>query len=506
MQVAEFFRRLAAHPSDATAVVEPGRAAAPAHCSHDLSYGELLDRVEAQAKRLRADQVRILATRLDNGIDWILADLAALLAGIVHVPIPHFFSRAQQRHVLQTAGADAILSRPDSPGAAAGPAAPEFMRIDRIPATLPRSTAKVTFTSGSTGTPKGVCLDAATMLAVAEGIASATSALPIERHMCALPLPILLENIAGLLAPLLRGAAVVAPTLDAVGLSGSSRFDATRLDAAIRSTDCASVVLLPQMLRSWTAWLTAAGIPAPPRLLLAAVGGASVGAAAIAAARAAGLPAYEGYGLSEGASVQTLNLPGADRPGSAGRPLPHARVRIAADGEIEIGGALFLGYLGEPRTATPSGTEPAGAASGWWRTGDLGTIDADGFVQVFGRKDALLVTGYGRNVSPEWVETTLHSAGGIAQAVVIGSGRPALGAVLWPTREAATDDELAAAVERANGHLPDYARIGSWVRSRHRIDDASIATANGRARRGAIATAYAHELFDVNESRCGAST
>ena len=254
MQVAEFFRRLDAQPSDAAAVVEPGRAAAPA----PLSYGDLLDRVEAQAKRLRDDEVRVLATRLDNGVDWIVADLAALLGGIVHVPIPHFFSGSQQRHVLEVTGADAVLSRPSSPSAA-GPAAPELVRIDRIPATLPRSTAKVTFTSGSTGTPKGVCLDAATMLAVAEGIASATSALPIERHMCALPLPILLENIAGMLAPLLRGAAVVSPTLDAVGLSGSSRFDAARLDAVIRSTDCASVVLLPQMLRSWTAWLKAAG-------------------------------------------------------------------------------------------------------------------------------------------------------------------------------------------------------------------------------------------------------
>ena len=69
------------------------------------------------------------------------------------------------------------------------------------------------------------------------------------------------------------------------------------------------------------------------------------------AARAAGLPAYEGYGLSEGGSVQTLNLPGADRPGSVGRPLPHARVEVDARGEIVIGGTLMLGYLGDTRRA-----------------------------------------------------------------------------------------------------------------------------------------------------------
>lgn len=77
-----------------------------------------------------------------------------------------------------------------------------------------------------------------------------------------------------------------------------------------------------------------------------------MGAPLLAAARALGIPAYEGYGLSEGASVQTLNLPGRDRPGSAGAALPHAQLRIAADGEIEVAGSLFSGYLGQ---ATPVG-------------------------------------------------------------------------------------------------------------------------------------------------------
>jgi long-subunit acyl-CoA synthetase (AMP-forming) len=126
---------------------------------------------------------------------------------------------------------------------------------------------------------------------------------------------------------------------------------------------------------------------------------------------------------------------------------------------------------------------------------------------VFGRSDALLVTGFGRNVSPEWVETALQSAGGIAQAVVLGSGRAALGAVLWPSCEAATDADLAAAVLRANDGLPDYARVASWVRARHRFDQADgIATANGRPRREAVAAAYMHDLFDMDECQCKAST
>ena len=173
------------------------------------------------------------------------------------------------------------------------------------------------------------------------------------------------------------------------------------------------------------------------------MGGAAVGAKLlIAAARALGIPAYEGYGLSEGASVQTLNLPGADRPGSAGRALPHARLRVAADGEIEVAGSLFGGYLGDP---TP---RPA-----WWPTGDLGSIDADGFLHCSGRKKNVLITAFGRNVSPEWVETALRGEPAIAQAVVFGDGQPALSAVLWPLRRDADDAALQAAVDAANATL-----------------------------------------------------
>ena len=87
--------------------------------------------------------------------------------------------------------------------------------------------------------------------------------------------------------------------------------------------------------------------------------------------------------------MQTLNLPGADRPGSAGRPLPHARVRVAADGEIEIAGSLFAGYLGEAARRRTGGP-PATSAR----------IDADGFLHVRGRKKHVLITAFGRNVRP----------------------------------------------------------------------------------------------------------
>jgi long-subunit acyl-CoA synthetase (AMP-forming) len=193
------------------------------------------------------------------------------------------------------------------------------------------------------------------------------------------------------------------------------------------------------------------------------------------------VPVGEGWGLSEGGSVQTLNLPGSERAGSVGRPLPHAQVRVADDGELLIAGSLFAGYLGDP-TPVPA----------WWPTGDLGRIDDDGFVYVHGRKKHLLITSFGRNVSPEWVEAALRAEPAVLQAAVFGEGQPNLRAVLWPTREPLQDAALQAAVDAANATLPDYARVVHWTRGRAAFTD--FATPNGRPRRDEIARAHADFL------------
>jgi acyl-CoA synthetase (AMP-forming)/AMP-acid ligase II/pyrroloquinoline quinone (PQQ) biosynthesis protein C len=480
MNRAAFFARLAAYPGAAPAVIG---------ARDTLDYAALRGAVDALAAHLREREVRVLATRLDNGPAWIVADLAALAAGIVHVPLPIFFTPAQTAHALQAAGVDALLVDADAADALPTAARPvplavagtmlQFVRLTSPPVPLPAGCAKVTFTSGTTGQPKGVCLAADAMLAVADGLAQALAPLAIARHLNALPLAVLLENLAGVYAPLAAGAACVALPTAAVGLTGSSRFDPARLQAAVDAHAAHSVIVLPQMLRIWTGWRLHRGAGASP-LTLVAVGGATVGAAVIQQARASGLPAYEGYGLSEGASVQTLNLPGADRPGSAGRPLPHARLRVAADGELLIGGPLMQGYVGQP-------ARHAGSDDGWWPTGDLGTIDADGFVHLHGRKKNVLITGYGRNVSPEWVEAALQSQPAIAHAVVLGDGEAALWAVLWPSAAGVTQPALDAAVQAANATLPDYARIADWVCAREPFDVASgLATANGRPQRAAV--------------------
>jgi long-subunit acyl-CoA synthetase (AMP-forming) len=450
-----------------------------------VSHRQLGAAVETAAAELRAHDVRVLASVMDNGPGWVTMDLAALRAAVVHVPLPPFFTPAQHAHALDACAADALLV-PDSASSAftalgfrpaqAWSDGVTLLRR-RVPeATLPAGTAKITFTSGTTGNPKGVCLSAQSMLSVARGIAEATAPLRITRHLCALPFAVLLENVAGVLAPLLRGGTCVVLPCARAGLTGSSTFDPATLHEAVVEHAAQSVILLPQMLRRWAAWLQARRVAAPATLRLVAVGGAAVGTRALEQARALGLPAYEGYGLSEGASVQTLNLPHADRPGSAGRALPHARLRVAADGEIEIGGTLFLGYLGE--------RAPAGD---WWRSGDLGEIDADGYVHVRGRRKNVLITAFGRNVSPEWVETALRGEAAIAQAAVFGEGEPALSAVLWPAAPDLPDAAIASAVAAANAGLPDYARVLRWIRAQAPFDaQHGMATVNGRPRRAAI--------------------
>lgn len=455
----------------------------------------------AELDHLRADMARqfshlgtrVLATLLDNGPAWVVADAAARDAAVVHVPLPAFFTPAQIAHALAVAGVDTVLTVPAA--AARWPQAPAIpccvagqeLVLLRLPATavaMPAGTAKITFTSGTTGTPKGVCLGAAAMDRVAEGLVQALAPLDIRRHLCALPLAVLLENIAGLMAPLRQGATCITLPLAELGLSGSSSFDVARFDATVQAQQPHSLILLPQMLRAWTAWLTATGARAPGSLRLVAVGGAAVGPPLLAAARALGIPAYEGYGLSEGASVQTLNLPGRDRPGSAGAALPHAQLRIAADGEIEVAGSLFSGYLGQ---ATPVGP--------WWPTGDLGRLDADGFLHVDGRKKHVLITAFGRNVAPEWVETALGNEAAIAQAVVLGDGQPFLSAVLWPVTPATSNAQLQAAIDAANLTLPDYAQIHHWCRGQAPFtSEFGMATANGRPRREVVRHVHASAL------------
>jgi long-subunit acyl-CoA synthetase (AMP-forming) len=351
---------------------------------------------------------------------------------------------------------------------------------------------KITFTSGTTGTPKGVVLSISQQLHAAAALAEIATAIGIRRHLCMLPLAVLLENVAGAYTALTVGATCICPPLHELGLNGSSAFDPERCLDAIGRYRPESMILLPQMLRLLTARLSRSGAhDARIRSLkYVTVGGAPTPPVVIERARALGLPVYEGYGLTECGSVVSVNAPGADRTGTVGRPLRGVRVRMRSDGELEIGGRSFSGYL--------DSEVPDPAA--WISTGDLGAIDADGFISIAGRKKHVIVTSYGRNVSPEWPENMLLESPALAQAAVYGEGCPRLLAVLVPASRHTSDAEIQFAVARANARLPDYARVGQWIRAREPFTAHNgLATANGRVRRAAVQACYDGELAALQQ-------
>lgn len=460
-----------------------------------FTYAQLLSTIEEFAKRLQAASPRVIGLLADNSCAWALADLAALAADIPIIPIPLFFSPGQIAHVIRTAGIDQILT--DQPGrlmmamqleAVSCEPFVADLQILRLPsrtcANLPLGTGKVTFTSGTTGEPKGVCLGREEMETVAESLRSACAAHSQDRHLCLLPLATLLENIGGIYTPLLAGATICLPGLADVGLAGSSGLDVGRLITALDKWHASSAIMVPQMLQAVvTAGQAGAIIPRTLRYL--AVGGAPVAGRLIDDAQTLGLPVFEGYGLSECASVVAVNRPSDNRPGSVGRPLPHLHLSFAEDGEILIHDLRWRGYLGEP--AMPVGED-------FIATGDLGHLDDDGFLHLTGRKKNIFITSFGRNVAPEWVERELISRFPILQAAVFGEAQPFNSAVIF-AHPTATPESIAAVLEEANQHLPDYARVRAWIPASAPFSPANgMATPNGRLRRSRIFGAHAEQI------------
>jgi long-chain acyl-CoA synthetase len=158
-----------------------------------------------------------------------------------------------------------------------------------------------------------------------------------------------------------------------------------------------------------------------------------------------GLPVLEGYGLSESTGALCVNTPDDIRVGTVGQPMPGTTVRVSDQGELSFRGPqVFAGYWqGEGKPVDPP-------ADGWLHTGDLGEIDAEGFVRVTGRTQEILVTAGGKQVAPAILEEHLTAHALIDQAMVVGDGRPYLAALI-------TLDPLAArqwATIRGSGTSP----------------------------------------------------
>jgi long-chain acyl-CoA synthetase len=155
-------------------------------------------------------------------------------------------------------------------------------------------------------------------------------------------------------------------------------------------------------------------------------GGAPLGARLGHFFRGIGINPLEGYGLTETCAGVTLNLPGQQRIGTVGRPLPGCAVRIADDGEVLLkGGVVFQGYWHNEEA-----TRDAFDEDGWFRTGDLGSLDRDGYLTVTGRKKDLIVTAGGKNVAPAVLEDRLRAHWLLSQCLVVGDRRPYVAALL----------------------------------------------------------------------------
>jgi long-chain acyl-CoA synthetase len=161
------------------------------------------------------------------------------------------------------------------------------------------------------------------------------------------------------------------------------------------------------------------------RLRQAVTGAAPIAREILEFFHACGVPVMEGYGLTETASVATVNTLEAFRLGTVGPPLPGVEVRIADDGEILIKGPnIFKGYYQDPRATREA------LVDGWLHTGDLGRLDEDGFLSITGRQKDIIITAGGKNVTPANLENALLRNRWISQAVVVGDRRPYLVALI----------------------------------------------------------------------------
>jgi long-subunit acyl-CoA synthetase (AMP-forming) len=462
----------------------PGRIALT-DGNRSITYGQLQSIVQTEAALLRETGGLRFGLLAENGCDWAVADLAMHHLHRVNVPLPAYFTPAQMRHAIDDAGIDTLIT---DRRAEVLDRWPEFSIAGTLSSSgltilrravdpkerraVPIDTAKVTYTSGSTAEPRGVCLPSPALDRASRAMVRTTASIGIRRHLCLMPLPTLLENLAGVHAPLRSGATCVIPSSTETGMSYGA-LDPERLLRSLSLYRPESLVLVPELLRLIVR-AAQAGYVLPDSLKFIAVGGAPVARSLLEEAAELRLPVFEGYGLSECGSVVCLNTPQSSRLGSVGRALPHVSLSLGKGGELRVSGWVMSGYLGDVLRDGPR--EIA--------TGDLAEIDEDGYVYIRGRLRNLFITSFGRNVSPEWIERELAHEPAIRHALAVGEGRPDVRALVCPARPELEHTTILHAVEHANERLPDYARVRHVVRMPETPTVSNgLLTANGRLRR-----------------------
>ena len=441
-----------------------------------LTWEDTVGIVERTIQRLHEQfpERRPVGLLLDHSIASAILLLALMEAGIPTIPLPPFFTKSQRQAALDDAGALALIADCSLEG---GCIQFDARLRSGVGPLLPEETAVVSFSSGSTGEPKGVCLSAAHLCATATAVCDFLGRELAGRHLAVLPFGILLEQVAGLFASLIAGGTYLPFASGEVGLADPLRPDGAQLLKTVVRERVTSLILAPEYLAVLVAAMEASALRMP-RLKLVAVGGASISPALLERAAEVGLPVRQGYGMTEAGSVITLEDGFSPSTGSVGRTTGAHHITLAADGEIIIDGPLFLGLVGQPRQPGP------------FPTGDIARFDEQGALWIEGRKSNLLITSFGRNVSPEWLEGLLVAQPEIAQAMIRGDGEATLEALLVPAGPSADVEQ---ALKRVNDLLPPYARIGGFRLVPPFTPANGQLTGNGRLRRDVISQSYPKE-------------
>jgi long-chain acyl-CoA synthetase len=425
----------------------------------------------------RGERVAILS---ENRYEWVVADFACLLLGAVVVPIYTTLTAEQMAYMLSDSGARAIfvssekhlekilsvshltcvekIAVMDEVGDGRATRMSELMRSARDPQVeklghevQPEQLATIIYTSGTTGTPKGVMLTHANLAAninyslrdfgFGMGL-SCISFLPLS-HVTARSVDMGLLYSGVTLAHLPQIDQLPKALLEVrphIFLSVPRVYEKVHTQVELKAAKFPSKQIYHWALRTGRAHRTqilAGKTPASLRWKLAnklvfskvragiggraevcISGGAPLGRELAEWYANIGIRIFEGYGLTETSPVIAVNTPKAIRVGSVGQPLANVQVRIANDGEILVRGpSVFRTYWNKPEETRDAFVD------GWFKTGDIGRLDEDGFLYVTDRKKDLLKTSGGKFIAPQPIESSLKHHPWITEAVVIGDKR-----------------------------------------------------------------------------------
>jgi len=468
--------------------------------STDVTCRQFRDEVVAVARGLVAAGVRPgdrVGLMSRTRYEWTLFDYAVWAAGAVTVPIYETSSPEQAAWILSDSGAVAVLVETDAHAALVAGVrdrTPELTNVWQIdlgaldelvtagesvdPTEIEQRRAAVhaddlatlVYTSGTTGRPKGCMLTHRSMLAdVANAVpvlpnlfgpgASTLLFLPLA-HAFARLIQVGVVQARATMAhcpdtnDLLSRLQTVRPTFvlsvprvfEKVYNSAKQKADASGKGRIFARAEAVAIAYSESLETSSGPGLALRVQHAlfdrlVYRKLRAALGGrcsdAISGGAPLGARlghffRGVGVVIYEGYGLTETSPAASANLPDAIRIGSVGRPLPGVTIRIDDDGEVLIAGDLvFKGYWRNEAASADVLT-----ADGWFRTGDLGQLDSDGYLRITGRKKEIIVTAGGKNVAPAVLEDQVRAHPMVSQCVVIGDRQPFVAALVTVDEEA----------------------------------------------------------------------